>query len=85
MSLIRTRMRVIHTCPHLVTSAREPLTYSYSECVQVRRTLPEWIQTPRSAVVPFGVFEKVLADCEYIMRLRVCVYTHIHTCIFMHA
>jgi len=28
--------------------------------VQVRRTLPEWIQTPRSAVIPFGVFEKVL-------------------------
>ena len=26
-----------------------------------RRTLPAWIQTPRSAVVPFGVFEKVLS------------------------
>jgi alpha-glucan,water dikinase len=26
-----------------------------------RRTLPEWIQTPRSAVIPFGVFEKVMS------------------------
>jgi len=28
--------------------------------VKSRRTLPEWIQTPRSAVIPFGVFEKVM-------------------------
>jgi len=29
--------------------------------VRSRRTLPDWIQTPRSAVIPFGVFEKVMA------------------------
>ena len=47
--------------------------------VKSRRTLPEWIQTPRSAVIPFGVFEKV---CERVRereggRLCVCVYMYI--------
>eukprot|EP00292_Cryptomonas_paramecium_P002089 CAMPEP_0113682442 /NCGR_PEP_ID=MMETSP0038_2-20120614/12666_1 /TAXON_ID=2898 /ORGANISM="Cryptomonas paramecium" /LENGTH=1530 /DNA_ID=CAMNT_0000601513 /DNA_START=87 /DNA_END=4675 /DNA_ORIENTATION=- /assembly_acc=CAM_ASM_000170 len=32
--------------------------------VKVRKQLPEWVQTPRSAVVPFGVFEKVLEAAE---------------------
>ena len=32
--------------------------------VHSRRTLPEWIQTPRSAVVPFGVFEKVMEHAD---------------------
>mmetsp|Transcript_43979 Transcript_43979/g.104093 ORF Transcript_43979/g.104093 Transcript_43979/m.104093 type:complete len:1491 (+) Transcript_43979:153-4625(+) len=32
--------------------------------VQVRKTLPEWVLTPKSAVVPFGVFEKVLEASE---------------------
>eukprot|EP00960_Hanusia_phi_P022117 655292-Hanusia_phi.AAC.2 len=32
--------------------------------VAVRKLLPDWIETPRSAVVPFGVFEKVLSCPE---------------------
>ncbi|EKX44106.1 hypothetical protein GUITHDRAFT_72452 [Guillardia theta CCMP2712] len=32
--------------------------------VAVRKLLPDWIQTPRSAVVPFGVFEKVMSCPE---------------------
>jgi len=32
--------------------------------VQVRKTLPDWVHTPKSAVVPFGVFEKVMEAPE---------------------
>eukprot|EP00290_Baffinella_frigidus_P019788 CAMPEP_0180204622 /NCGR_PEP_ID=MMETSP0987-20121128/8521_1 /TAXON_ID=697907 /ORGANISM="non described non described, Strain CCMP2293" /LENGTH=1488 /DNA_ID=CAMNT_0022160147 /DNA_START=98 /DNA_END=4564 /DNA_ORIENTATION=+ len=32
--------------------------------VAARRMLPKWVETPRSAVVPFGVFEKVLEHPE---------------------
>jgi len=32
--------------------------------VAARRILPDWVETPRSAVVPFGVFERVLDHCD---------------------
>ena len=43
-----------------------------------RRTLPAWIQTPRSAVVPFGVFEKVLSHPDSKQLAAACCHTNTH-------
>jgi len=55
--------------------------------VHSRRTLPEWIQTPRSAVIPFGVFEKVMehpANSVIAVEYARLVNEELHTKDVMH-
>ena len=61
--------------------------------VHSRRTLPEWIHTPRSAVIPFGVFEEVMAHpanadvagrhSEY-KCIYIYIYIYVYTQIYIH-
>ena len=55
--------------------------------VHSRRTLPEWIHTPRSAVIPFGVFEEVMAhpanaDVAGRHSQYTCIYIYIHVYVY---